>query len=61
VKRSDSKILVSLAILLMMVLGIAIHCRADYFPRPSGGSVTTVSPFTLAMASGDAMSNCGGL
>jgi hypothetical protein len=59
VKRSDSKLLVSLAILMTLILGIALRVSANYWPN--GGTTNPVTPFSLAMDSSNAMTNYGGL
>jgi hypothetical protein len=58
VKRSDSKRLVAVLVLLL-ILGIALRVSANYWPN--GGTTNPVTPFSLAMDSSNAMTNYGGL
>jgi hypothetical protein len=48
-----------LAILLLLILGIALRVSATYWPN--GGTTNPVTPFSLAMDSSNAMTNYGGL
>jgi hypothetical protein len=47
------------AILMLLILGIALRVSATYWPN--GGTTNPVTPFSLAMDSSNAMTNYGGL
>jgi hypothetical protein len=56
---TKKKHILTLLAVLVLILGIALHVSATYWPN--GGTNNPQTPFSLAMDSSNAMTNFGGL